>query len=69
MDCGSEPDAADAWTASSASRELQFLISHTVHHYAIIRMILTVGGREVTPEFGISPSTLRYHQDATPCAH
>ncbi len=69
MDCGGEPHAAGAWTQSSARRELQFLISHTVHHYAIIKMILTAGGREATPEFGIAPSTLRYHQGATPCAH
>lgn len=69
MDCGDNEDESTWWTDSCLRRELQFLISHTVHHYAIIKMVLTARGLAVIPEFGIAPSTLRYHQGATACAH
>ncbi len=29
-------DAADSWSESTVRRELQFLISHSIHHYALI---------------------------------
>ena len=48
------------WAASSTERELQFLISHTVHHYALIAMILRLQGVEPGEEFGVAPSTLQY---------
>lgn len=69
MDCGDNEDEGSWWTDSSLRRELQFLISHTVHHYAIIKMVLTARGLAVGSDFGIAPSTLRYHQGATACAH
>ena len=48
---------------SSLSRELVFLQSHTVHHYAIIAAILKLQNVELDDEFGIAPSTLKYeHQ-------
>ena len=55
--------AAPEWSASSATRELQFLISHTVHHYALIALLLQIAGREPArefPEFGVAPSTLKH---------
>ncbi|MBO6524401.1 MAG: hypothetical protein JJ971_11280 [Balneolaceae bacterium] len=48
---------------STIRRELQFLISHTVHHYALIGLILKTMGFEPSPEFGIAPSTLKYEQE------
>ena len=45
---------------SSLRRELHFLLSHTVHHYALIAMILARHGVEVEPDFGVAPSTLRH---------
>lgn len=69
MDCGDNEAEACWWTESSVRRELQFLISHTVHHFAIIKMSLIAGGMAVGAHFGIAPSTLRYHQGATACAH
>lgn len=45
-------------TRSSISRELQFLQSHTVHHCALIAVMLRFYGAEVNREFGIAPSTL-----------
>ena len=45
---------------SSLSRELQTLSSHTIHHFALIAITLRVHGFEVDPDFGMSPSTLRF---------
>lgn len=50
----------DFWCASSIERELEFLQSHTIHHYALIAFKLRALGFEVSPEFGIAPSTLRF---------
>lgn len=48
---------------TSLSRELIFLQSHTVHHYAIIAAILKLQNIDIDGEFGIAPSTLKYeHQ-------
>ena len=51
---------ADVWLASSIGRELQALSSHTIHHFALIAVILRLHGVQVDPDFGMSPSTLRY---------
>lgn len=53
------------WAASSVLRELQFLFSHTVHHYAIIRLLLAARGFETGQAFGMAPSTLRYWEQQT----
>src|SRR5690242_6776110 len=55
-----EDAAGDAWLASSVSRELQALSSHTIHHFALIAITLRLHGFDVDPDFGMSPSTLRY---------
>ena len=44
---------------STLRRELAFVISHTVHHQALIAMLLTVAGRQVPDSFGLAPSTPR----------
>ncbi len=67
MDCGDQTDPASWWTESTVRRELQFLISHTVHHYALIAMILRLQQVDPGPGFGVAPSTLRYQ--AGLCAH
>lgn len=51
-----------AWSHSSVPRELQFLVSHTVHHYALIAMMLRAQGFEPSADFGVAPSTLKYRQ-------
>jgi uncharacterized damage-inducible protein DinB len=52
---------------TSFLREAGFVVSHTVHHNAIIStMIRTLGGT-VPPRFGYAPSTLA-HQKNTSCA-
>ena len=63
-------DAADesSWGTSSVERELQFLRSHTVHHFALIAVILRLSGVEPDEQFGVAPSTLRYREENSICA-
>jgi uncharacterized damage-inducible protein DinB len=49
---------------SSASREMQYLMSHTVHHFALIAVISSLGGIQVPKDFGVAPSTLKYRESA-----
>ena len=48
------------WSDSSPSRELAFLVSHTVHHCALIGVICRANGVPVPEDFGVAPSTLRH---------
>ena len=50
----------DVRTRSSLGRELQFLVSHTVHHYALIAIASRVQGINPNQSFGVAPSTLKY---------
>jgi uncharacterized damage-inducible protein DinB len=52
-----DPDAGPDWSRSTFKRELQFLVSHTVHHFALIRNLLA--GLSIDPgeDFGLAPST------------
>jgi uncharacterized damage-inducible protein DinB len=38
-------------------RELAFVINHTIHHQALIAVLLAWHGIEVAPRFGVAPST------------
>ena len=58
-------DQQHAWTRSTIGRELQFLLSHTVHHFALVAMTLRSLGFEPGQGFGVAPSTLE-HLDAAP---
>ncbi len=49
---------------SSIERELQFLASHTVHHFALIALIARRAGLPVPVDFGMAPSTLRFRDSA-----
>lgn len=57
-----EGGSEDHYTMSSSTirREFQFLISHTVHHYALIGLILKTMGFQPPEDFGVAPSTLNY---------
>jgi hypothetical protein len=50
-------DAVTGW--STLARELAFVVNHTIHHQAIIGLLLAVHGVEVPDRFGHSPSTPR----------
>jgi uncharacterized damage-inducible protein DinB len=59
-----EGDTSDGdITASSIGRELGFLLSHTIHHCALIAVLLRLGGLDAPAGFGLAPSTVR-HRDA-----
>jgi uncharacterized damage-inducible protein DinB len=57
-----------SWSRSSVLRELDFLLSHTIHHYSLIAMLLRI--HEINPgdEFGVAPSTLNYWKQELVCA-
>lgn len=61
LDCG---PGVDPWRTSTIGRELQFLVSHLVHHFAIIAIMCRSQGIEPSPEFGVAPSTLRHRASA-----
>ena len=50
--------AASDTTPSSPARELQFLQSHGVHHFALMRRILDERGIRTHADFGKAPATL-----------
>ncbi len=61
-------EGAPDWSESSLKRELQFLVSHTVHHYALIKELLRRTGFDAGEEFGVAPSTLAAARRDTACA-
>ena len=56
----SGPLDTSGWSRSSLARELEYLLSHTIHHYALIALALRLQGFEPGEEFGVAPSTLAY---------
>jgi len=58
----------EAWCTSTVGRELRYLLSHTIHHYAILAMHLRRIGVDPGPEFGVAPSTLAYWREQSECA-
>lgn len=49
-----------AWAWSSGRRELDFVQSHTVHHFALIAHKLRQLGVQVEEKFGVAQSTLKF---------
>ena len=49
---------------TTVGRELVFVLSHTVHHQAIIALLLADAGWRAPDRFGLAPST----PSAAPCA-
>jgi uncharacterized damage-inducible protein DinB len=62
-DDGGHRDKKEGFSPSTIGRELQFLASHTVHHYAIMAMILRLQDIHPPADFGIAPSTLRHMRE------
>jgi len=65
-----QPSSAAAdrteWRRPTTLRELQFLFSHTIHHYALIANLLVMQGVEIGRDhsgFGVAPSTLEYWKE------
>jgi uncharacterized damage-inducible protein DinB len=55
-------------TETSLLRELEFLLSHTIHHYALVAVMARLQGFEPEPTFGIAPSTLKFQHAQPACA-
>ncbi len=55
----------DVPVASTVHRELVFLASHTVHHFAMMAMILKLQNHSPPADFGVAPSTLTHLSKAT----
>jgi len=68
QDAGYEVEQQSVLSVSSPQRELQFLVSHTVHHFALIALILRLQGFQVEENFGVAPSTLKFRRSMPACA-
>jgi uncharacterized damage-inducible protein DinB len=55
-------------TETSLLRELEFLLSHTIHHYALVAVMARLQGYEPEPTFGVAPSTLKFQRSQPACA-
>lgn len=51
---------------TTPDRELAFVLSHTIHHNALIAVIAAAVGAAVPPGFGYAPATVAY-QRGRPC--
>ena len=58
----SSTEGEESSCRSSLGRELQFLVSHTVHHFALISIASRIQGVYPDETFGVAPSTLKYLQ-------
>lgn len=52
-----DPQGAMILTRSSVCREVAFVISHTIHHNAIVAQLLRTRGEHVGERFGLAPAT------------
>ena len=62
-----QPDAEPLRSASTVGRELAFVVSHTVHHQAMIAELIKRIGVTLPTDFGYAPGTVR-HLNRTQCA-
>jgi uncharacterized damage-inducible protein DinB len=58
--CACSVDGEAVPQDSTVGRELQFLVNHSVHHFAILAAMCRMVGLEPDQDFGIAPSTLRH---------
>jgi hypothetical protein len=59
------PDLPPALALTSAERELVFVVSHTIHHNALIRVMVKLIGADVPTDFGYAPSTIAHKRSRT----
>ena len=55
---------APSWTRSSFGRECQYVFSHTIHHFALVALLLRAQGFEPPSNFGVAPATMRHWAQA-----
>lgn len=51
--------------ASTFERELVFVSSHAIHHYALIRVICAMQNKTIPDIFGFAPATITHSQNAS----
>jgi hypothetical protein len=59
-ECAIDITDENSWCRSTLAREVEFMQSHTVHHYAIIGLKLTNLGIKIDENLGVADSTLKY---------
>jgi uncharacterized damage-inducible protein DinB len=52
-------DGGRVQVTSSIGRELVFVLQHTIHHQALVALLLADRGVLIPPQFGYAPSTVR----------
>ncbi len=62
------PDLPPVLAQTSPARELAFVVSHTIHHNALVRVMVRALGADVPADFGYAPSTIAY-KGSRLCAH
>jgi len=67
MDVSPDASEAQGWVSSTVGREFNIVMSHTIHHYALIAMTLRHFGEDPGPEFGVAPATLAYWREEGRC--
>lgn len=60
------PDRAPVEVSSTPERELAFVLSHTIHHNALIAVLAAAVGASTPAGFGYAPSTIA-HRRAQQC--
>jgi uncharacterized damage-inducible protein DinB len=59
------PDLPPVEVHTSAERELAFVVSHTIHHNALVRVMVKLIGADVPAEFGYAPATITHKRSRT----
>ncbi|MGI9627955.1 MAG: DinB family protein [Longimicrobiales bacterium] len=60
-----QEDGERGWAPSSVRRELAFVLSHTLHHLAMIRGMALELGVDLGGQVGVAHSTLKHRRGAT----
>ena len=60
-----EDEAVVEVLKTSVKRELAYALDHTVHHLAIIKVMLNLGGISTDESFGVAASTIRHKKQTT----
>lgn len=60
------PDLPPIRLETSWEREVTFVLSHTIHHNALIGLLAALVDAPVPPGFGYAPSTLAYQRGLPP---
>ena len=63
VDAPRDADPNEVWSQSTLLRELQFILGHTVHHYALIARDLRNRGIDPGRDFGVATATLVHLRD------